>query len=229
MANLKKQNIPFTQVANEVLNDKSLSWKAKGLFAYLFSKPDGWQFSGDRISKDSSDGRKATHSGLKELEDKGYIYRQKLGNGRVIYDIKYQNPNAQNGYLDIDPNAQNGKVPKRQSAETGIISNKEEDSNTNKESNKDSNGQAVAELLHQFEEVNPAIKRMYGNKTQRSAAERLIKKFGFEGVVRAAQFAVKVLGVKFAPRITTPYELETNWAKLVAFAHENKPKNNILI
>ena len=37
---LVKQNVPFTMVANEVLKDPKLSFKAKGLYAYLFSKPD---------------------------------------------------------------------------------------------------------------------------------------------------------------------------------------------
>lgn len=35
MAKLQKQKIPFTQVANEVLNDKKLSFKAKGIFCIL--------------------------------------------------------------------------------------------------------------------------------------------------------------------------------------------------
>ncbi len=91
-------------------------------------------------------------------------------------------------------------------------------------SNKDSNGQAVAEILHCFEDVNPAIKRMYGNITQRAAAGRLIARFGFDNVVKGANAAVACLGQPFAPRITTPYELETSWAKLVAFYQENQNK-----
>jgi len=47
----------FTIVPNELINDKSVSFKAKGLYAYIHSKPNGWEFSSERIAQESSDGR----------------------------------------------------------------------------------------------------------------------------------------------------------------------------
>ena len=79
----------------------------------------------------------------------------------------------------------------------------------------------IPEIFKVFEEKNPAIKRMYGNKTQRGACERLIVKFGLEKVIGYAKFAIKVLGMPYAPRVTTPYLLETKWADLEAFYHES--------
>src|SRR3990167_6183213 len=73
----------------------------------------------------------------------------------------------------------------------------------------------IQEVLKVFESVNPAIKRMYGNKTQRGAVERLIKSFGLEKVLGACRASVAILGQPYAPKITTPYQLETEWAKLV--------------
>ena len=78
----------------------------------------------------------------------------------------------------------------------------------------------LGEVFKIFEEKNPAIKRMYGNTTQRGACERLITKFGLEKVTGYAKFAIKVLGMPYAPRVTTPYLLETKWADLEAFYHE---------
>ena len=52
---LKKENIPFTLVSNTVLLDEKLSAKAKGIYCYLYSKPDDWDFSADRIKNDFSD------------------------------------------------------------------------------------------------------------------------------------------------------------------------------
>jgi len=55
MARLQKAATDFTQVSNRVLTDVRLSWKSKGLYAYLFSKPDNWNFSADRIKNEGSD------------------------------------------------------------------------------------------------------------------------------------------------------------------------------
>ncbi|MCK5061738.1 hypothetical protein KAR28_04255 [Candidatus Parcubacteria bacterium] len=118
---LKKQDTGFTQIKNSVLNDKNLSLKAKGLFAYLFSKPDDWDFHGDRIQKDSKGGRKIIFSALKELEDLGYLERKKLSNGRMEYHIKHSIINQK----EQKPVAPFGKEPKGQRAKRGNISNKD--------------------------------------------------------------------------------------------------------
>jgi len=87
---LKKQDIGFAQIKNEVLHDQNLSWKAKGLFAYLYSKPDDWDFSMWRIKEDSTDGKESTRIGLKELEDNGYLQRIRKNDGRMEYFISYK-------------------------------------------------------------------------------------------------------------------------------------------
>ena len=163
---LTKKEAGFAQVKNEVLNDPRISWKAKGLFAYLYSKPDNWDFSGDRITLNASDGRKSTYSGLKELEEFGYLTRSKRPNGQVEYHISWQpvdqkgqqgvegghdqkehveavEPNDPNGQQATEPVAPLGTLPKRQLAETVNISNKE-GAVTRKSSNTDSLRPAAA-------------------------------------------------------------------------------------
>lgn len=128
---LQKENIPFTQVANVVLNDPNISFKAKGMFAYLFSKPDDWNFESNRISKDSSDGRDSTRSALNELEKAGYLIRIKLPNRRMEYVLRYsKKANDGKAVIDNDGNSHSG--------ETRLLSNKD------KESNKDKDIAAVA-------------------------------------------------------------------------------------
>ena len=68
----------FTTVDNVVLNDTSLSWKAKGLFVYLWSQSDEWNFYETEVSKHSTDGIVSLKNGLKELEDQGYLKRQRV-------------------------------------------------------------------------------------------------------------------------------------------------------
>lgn len=67
----------FGVIPHRVLYDSKLSLKAKGLFGYLQSKPNGWNFSAKRISYETVEGVDAVQSGLKELEEHGYLTRKK--------------------------------------------------------------------------------------------------------------------------------------------------------
>jgi hypothetical protein len=78
MSKLIKPTSGFTTIPNHIINDKRLSFKAKGLFLYLISKPDGWNFSADRIKNDSKDGEDSVLSGLSELEKLGLLTRQNV-------------------------------------------------------------------------------------------------------------------------------------------------------
>lgn len=66
----------FTQVANETLRDETLSWKARGILAYLLSLPDDWEVHVTELEKHATDGIAALRSGLEELENAGYVTRE---------------------------------------------------------------------------------------------------------------------------------------------------------
>ena len=68
----------FTIIPNEVVNNSEISWKAKGIFCYLASKPDDWRFSMDEIIKNATDQMGALKSGCKELEQAGYLERRRM-------------------------------------------------------------------------------------------------------------------------------------------------------
>jgi len=65
----------FTQLSNVLVDDGSISAKSKGIFMYLWSKPDDWKFWNKDIIKHCTEGKDAVLSGIRELEDKGYIVR----------------------------------------------------------------------------------------------------------------------------------------------------------
>ncbi|MGU9970880.1 helix-turn-helix domain-containing protein [Limosilactobacillus fermentum] len=65
----------FTQVDNRVISDKRMSLKALGLFTYMWSKPDDWEFYVLAISKDFKDGRDSIRSAINELISLGYVKR----------------------------------------------------------------------------------------------------------------------------------------------------------
>ncbi len=102
---LSKKNIPFTMVANDVLYRDDISLKAKGLFAYLFSKPDGWDFAARRIANECVEEYKAILAGLRELEKAGLLKRQKQGDGRMDYLIEYSDPQPRKNEVSLFDNA----------------------------------------------------------------------------------------------------------------------------
>ena len=72
-----KEN-PYVQVNKTIVTDNRLSWKAKGLWLYAFSRPDDWKFFESDLVKQSTDGRDSVANGLKELEKVGYLHRHQL-------------------------------------------------------------------------------------------------------------------------------------------------------
>jgi hypothetical protein len=65
----------FAQIHNAALADGRLSYKARGILAYLLSRPPGWKTSAERLAQTGVDGERAVKSGLKELETHGYLIR----------------------------------------------------------------------------------------------------------------------------------------------------------
>lgn len=66
----------YTVVNNFICKDNRLSWKAKGIWLYAFSRPNDWEFNLTDLINQSTDGRESVSSGLKELEQAGYLQRQ---------------------------------------------------------------------------------------------------------------------------------------------------------
>lgn len=112
------------------LNDENLSWKAKGLLAYLLSKPDDWQIYVKDLIKRSTDGRDSVVSGLKELEDNGYLSRQQIrgGNGKFgqMEYIVYEQPLTVNG-ISVSGKTVNGKPASTNNDLTNDIKNYDDD------------------------------------------------------------------------------------------------------
>lgn len=91
----------FAMIANEALENADLTWRARGVLAYLLSRPEGWSTSAERLaglSPKGKEGRDAMRSVLTELEGAGYIVREKVqdargrwSTGMVVYDFPAKN------------------------------------------------------------------------------------------------------------------------------------------
>lgn len=65
--------VPYTQVSNAIINDKRISFKAKGILIYVLSKPAEWEVRlGDLVKQSPNEKKVAIRSGIEELLLTGY-------------------------------------------------------------------------------------------------------------------------------------------------------------
>lgn len=65
----------YGQTPNEILNNPKISLKAKGMFGYLQSKPNNWDFSVNKMKSQLKEGKDGISTTLQELENLGYLVR----------------------------------------------------------------------------------------------------------------------------------------------------------
>lgn len=105
MVKIRRERANHVTVIDQALvRDDRLSWKARGIFAYLWSQAETWEFNEIEVSRHATDGRASLRSGLKELEKYGYLERnrERDDKGRVNTSIWYlhENPMLKNPTLE---------------------------------------------------------------------------------------------------------------------------------
>ncbi|QIW22438.1 DnaD domain protein [Bacillus thuringiensis] len=75
-----KKDANYSVIHNTPLRDENLSWRAKGLLAYMLSLPDDWTFHANELSQHAKDSEKITASIIKELKAAGYLKRYPVQN-----------------------------------------------------------------------------------------------------------------------------------------------------
>ena len=95
----------FTVMSNFHLRDVELSLKAKGLLSMMLSLPEDWDYTTKGLACICKDGVDSITSALKELENHGYLTRQRTRyeNGR-LGDITYtihEKPVGQKGQKEV--------------------------------------------------------------------------------------------------------------------------------
>ncbi|PEQ53005.1 DNA-binding protein [Bacillus cereus] len=128
-----KKDHNYSVINNTGLKDKRLSWKAKGILAYMLTLPDDWVFYREELSQHAKDGINSLRTGMQELKEYGYIKRFPIKDAKnkivrwetIIYEIPLDDfPPAENPPVD-NPAAVNLPVENPKLLNTDIQNTKE--------------------------------------------------------------------------------------------------------
>lgn len=201
----KKHN--FVILDKTFLEDVSLSLKAKGLLAYMLSKPDDWQFYVSELQKHSKDGRDSTRTALKELEEAFYLVRGQArtqdGKFQGYEYLLYETP--QNG-LTENGKPENGKTENGKAATTKdrLKLSKESTNNNKKKSSKKNKeleivwpaafSPELVSSIKEFIQFRKEIKKPYKsllsiNKKIKQLADQ-VEEYGEEIVIQSINLAI---------------------------------------
>lgn len=121
----KRRGAPWLQMPRAVVEDRELSWKAKGLYAYLVSRPDDWEIRRRDLIRRATDGSTSLDSGVEELQEAGLleIVRTQDSEGKFsgsewIVDWPEENRVPENGDTDNANPSREVSKPYREDSKT---------------------------------------------------------------------------------------------------------------
>ena len=95
----KKLTNNFTVVTNVVPKNDKMSLEAKGMYLVLLGLPDNWTFSVSGLSRLSNSSKERTSKAIKELEEFGYLKRERFQDNKGFWRANYiitDTPNTEN-------------------------------------------------------------------------------------------------------------------------------------
>lgn len=122
---------PFARVSKQLLNDPAISFKAKGILAYLLGKPEDWKLRVSDLENHSSDGKDSIRSALNELRAAGYAKFERIKKKGVIVDgvwkiCDFPIFSPRTGFPDVDkPDEENRYLSKNECTKNERTKSKE--------------------------------------------------------------------------------------------------------
>ena len=165
-----RKNNNFVVMDKTFLNDTSLSWKAKGIMAYMLSKPDNWTFYINELIKHSTDGEASFRAGFKELQEQGYVKRYPIRKGNRI--VRWETVVLENPLLGDFQHVENLDVENLDVENRTLLNN----NNTNNDNTNNDTNIPYAEII---EYLNQKTGKKFRHSTQKTRS--LIKARWNEG------------------------------------------------
>lgn len=225
----------YTRIANEIM-DNLVNTPLLGaefqVLLFIIRKTYGYNKKQDRISftqfeKHTGISRQTINKTIKNLVAKGMIVKIYLPEGNIGYTfIKDKEKWVVKTHLLVKGKWSTSKDVLTKTSKD-VLTHKRKKDNT-KEIAETSSADIVL-LLDMFIKINPAVKRMFGNTTQRKACRELIDTYGLERLEKIILTTLpKTNGMEFFPTITTPLQLLDKFTTLESAIKKYQSVNNKL-
>jgi len=201
----------YTTINNTGLRDERLTWKAKGILAYILSLPDDWVFYMEEVATHSKDKLDSLKSGIKELKEHGYVKRYPVKNEKgkiarwemIIYEVPQgeyplvENPQMEKPLVD-KPLVENPLLLSTKELSTNKP-NTDKQNNTMSSSNEEDNQSSVP-----YEDIVSYLNEKVGKSFKHKTAKtRSLIKARFKDGFTIDDFK-QVIDIKTAQWLTDP-------------------------
>lgn len=174
----------YTAVSNEPINDENMPFDELGLWLYMLSKPDHWEFHNSQLQRRGGIGRDKLYRMLKGLKDRGLLERkqpQVNGTFGKAYYIIRETPAPRPGFPDTaEPDT---AEPDTANPDALVKTDKQEDLKGSKASAA-TNGHAPIDA--DFEATFEAWWLIYPRHVAKQASRRLYAKVREGGITADA-------------------------------------------
>jgi len=215
-------------MSNVPLNDNSLSLKAKGLWAYLMTKPDEWEVTVAGATSQLKESRDAIMAGFNELEKAGYLVKgakKQDSQGRfytesaTLYEqsiTRLEKPTSDKPTSENPTQVNTNKV----NTNKVTISKDIGASSLMKPKKQEYGNPEVNKLLETFSSLTGL--RLMKLTEQRRFGSLLIKANGLDNCLAACAVVGATMEDQYAPRISDIKELYYKFGQLQVYARKKQ-------
>jgi hypothetical protein len=115
---IQRHERDYTQIQNSTLRDDRLSFRARGVLAWLLSHVDTWEVSREQVARNGTEGVTAVRTALAELTELGYLERveERKPDGTIFYVTNvYEVPGGTAGWKSANGSTANGSTANSES------------------------------------------------------------------------------------------------------------------
>ena len=153
---LRKPKNPYGSSPRKLLEDKNISLKAKGIYAFMECKIDGWNFTASSMASQLKESRKTILVAMQELKANGWLTYHKNRDGSGVYELignYVTSLQPENGTMLLQSHSPKSTRCKNDTVSKTDCINKKDYFNKNNLSNK--NNKHIQRRLNEIENFKP--------------------------------------------------------------------------
>ena len=153
---LRKPKNPYGSSPRKLLEDRNISLKAKGIYAFMECKINGWNFTASSMASQLKESRKTILVAMQELKANGWLTYHKNRDGSGVYELignYVTSPQPENDTMLLQNHSPKSTQCKNHTVPKTDCINKKDYSNKNNLSNK--NNKHIQRQLNEIENFKP--------------------------------------------------------------------------